>query len=131
MKNKKGFALASTMVAMVLVLALSNLLLVLATSTNAYAKTQITKFEKTEQIYQHTQNFVDLNIANFKLLYQNYIEEILDNTIKLSSVKDNFCFEITTTETVETLAVKNYYQTITFATVEKENGIVTSWNIAK
>lgn len=129
MKAKKGFALATTLVVMVLVLALSNLLLILATSSNTFAKSQTTVFEKNQQIYQFTQNFANLNLTDFKSLYSDYTEENLENTTKLSDFNSKYCFVIIVVETLETLVVKNYEQTTTFATIQKENGLITAWEI--
>jgi len=130
MKHKKGFALAATMVAMVVVLALSNLLLVLATTTNLFAKNQARLFENNAEIYQISQNFADFDITDFKTLYAEYEEEILNEEITV--LYDNnyaFCLIITASDPLETLQIKSYNQTKTLAVIEKNSGQITVWEI--
>ena len=129
MRAKRGFALATTMVVMVVVLALSNLLLVLATNTISFAKSQTKIFETNQQYFQITQNFADLELSEFLLDYADCTGEDLGNVAMIWDNDENYCLIITDNDTTVSLEIKDYFQTKTFGIIEKENGVITLWQL--
>ena len=130
MKQKKGFVLAYTLVAMVIVFALTSILLAVISMQNLQAKKSVVNFQNRVAISQIANYFVGQSADDFILQYNALgFEKSLQDT-KTILQKENFDYIIFLEVNGQnsTLLLVQNQKNLIVATVEKAGKNVVVWS---
>ena len=130
MKRKKGFVLAYTLVAMVIVFALTSILLAVISMQNLQAKKSVVNFQNRVAISQIANHFVGQSADDFILQYKALgFEKSLQDT-KTILQKENFDYIIFLEVNGQnsTLLLVQNQKNLIVATVEKAGKNVVVWS---
>ena len=130
MKQKKGFVLAYTLVAMVIVFALTSILLAVLSMQNLQAKKSVVNFQNRVAISQIANHFVGQSADDFILQYNALgFEKSLQDT-KTILQKENFDYIIFLEVNGQnsTLLLVQNQKNLIVATVEKTGKNVVVWS---
>ena len=130
MKQKKGFVLAYTLVAMVIVFALTSILLAVISMQNLQAKKSVVNFQNRVAISQIANHFVGQSADDFILQYNALgFEKSLQDT-KTILQKENFDYIIFLEVNGQnsTLLLVQNQKNLIVATVEKAGKNVVVWS---
>lgn len=130
MKQKKGFVLAYTLVAMVIVFALTSVLLSVISMQNVQAKKGAANFQNRVEISQIANHFVGQKTDDFVLQYENMGFEKLVEGAKIVLHKEDFEYSIFLSKDAinSTLFVVQNKKNLIVATVEKSGQNVVVWS---
>ena len=127
--HKKGYTLATTLVVMVLVFAISSVMISLVAGQSRLGKQNAQIFETNLAVMQICSNFVNMPFDEFKDYYQNLGYSATINNTQTTWFNPDKAHSIVVEENgqSEQLWVVQYSKNVSLANVQKSLGQVVSW----